>query len=287
MSTILTPTVGGGNLLTTLRHQIKSELKVFWATPVTVLFIALMPVVLYIVFGLAFSDSGNDQISFNGFSLPAQTRTLGGVLVFALMAVAFANVAIGLAIRRSIGLYRRLRTSAASPWVVIIGFLINAVVTSILVTGFVVAIGVSLFHVEIPISAIGPGLLSLALGTICFMSIGVALSLLPSNAENAVPLVNAVYFPLAFISGVFFEMPLNTGLQTVVNLFPVRPVLNLLMQSLSTGAFPNRWVDIGILLGWTLFGILVSARWFRWASESEPRSPRRRVSSDGVPERSQ
>ncbi|MBT8163027.1 MULTISPECIES: ABC transporter permease [Arthrobacter] len=276
MSSTLTETVGGGRLFSALRQQIACELKVFWATPVTVLFIALMPVVLYVVFGVSFSSSGGDQVVYDGLPLEARTRTFGGVLVFALMAVAFANVAIGLAIRRGIGLYRRLRTSAASPVVVIAGFLANSAITSLLVIGVVAAIGISVFHVEIPGSAVGPGLLALALGMICFMSLGIALSLLPPNAETAVPIVNVVYFPLAFISGVFFEMPLSDGLKSVVDMLPVRPVLDLLMRSLATGAFPERWDELGILFGWTIIGLLVSARWFRWASEREPRSPRRR-----------
>ncbi|RII99120.1 ABC transporter permease [Clavibacter michiganensis] len=263
--------------------HVRSEVRAFWSTPVTVGFIVLMPVVLYLVFGIAFKSNSDTRMLFEDRDILAANRTFGGVLVFGLMAVSFANVAIGLAMRRGSGMYRRLRTTAAQPVVVIGAFLVNVVIVSVLMVLIVTLIGTTLFGVRLDASKVGSLIAALALGACCFMALGVALSLLPRSGEAAVPIVNVIYFPLAFLSGAFFDVPLGAALQNVVNVLPVRPVLELVLGSLAEGDTTWSWGDVGVLGAWTVVGVLIAGRWFRWAAEREPRP--RAARSFGPPRR--
>ncbi|WP_262391430.1 ABC transporter permease [Nocardiopsis sp. CNR-923] len=187
------------------------------------------------------------------------------------MSVAFANVAIGLAIRRHHGLFKRFRTTPVSPAVVMGAYLVNTLVTAVIVLVVVTAIGLLAMGVTPDWSRTPHLLAALLLGFVCLAPLGAAASLLPPNADAAVPMVNGIFFPTAFLAGGFVVLPLGDTVGAVVDLLPGRPLTILLQGALAESGPVWDWPSVWLLLAWSAVGTVVALRWFRWASEREPR----------------
>lgn len=254
------------------RIHTELDLKDFWRSPVQLAFIVAMPVMFYVIFGFAMRGSAGTEVTTAGHTLTQANLSFAGVLVFGLLSVVLANVAISLAIKRHHGLFKRFRTTPVSPLSVMGGFLVNTLVTLLIVVAAVGAIGILGLGVQLPadrLLALGAVLI---LGFATIAPLGVALSLVPPNADSAVPLVNAVFFPTAFMSGAFFAMPFPDLVQSAIDLLPGKPLMELFTAAVA-GTGPS-W-DTGaalLLLGWGILGTAASVAFFSWASESEPRT---------------
>ncbi|MEU3231789.1 ABC transporter permease [Nocardiopsis alba] len=251
--------------------HVDGELKEFWRSPITLAFIVAMPVMFYVGFGLAFRSQADEIRLVGEHEITQANLSFGGILGFALMSVAFANVAIGLAIRRHHGLFKRFRTTPVSPATVMGAYLVNTLLTAVIVLGVVTAIGLLGMGVTIDPARIPQLLVALMLGFVCMAPLGAAVSLLPPNADAAVPMVNGIFFPAAFLAGGFVILPLGDAVSAVVDLLPGRPLTVLIQGSLSEAGPVWDWPSVWLLSAWSLVGTVVALRWFRWASEREPR----------------
>ncbi|MFD6098919.1 ABC transporter permease [Nocardiopsis flavescens] len=258
------------NGLRTFLLHVDGELKEFWRSPITLAFIVLMPVMFYVGFGFAFRSQGDTVLDLGEYSITQANLSFGGVLGFALMSVAFANVAIGLAIRRHQGLFKRFRTTPVRPVTVMGAYLANTLLTTVIVLGVVTGIGMFM-GVGIAPERIPLVLAAVALGFVCMAPLGAAASLVPPSADAAVPMVNGVFFPTAFLAGGFIILPLGDTLSAIVDVLPGRPLTILLHGALSESGQVWDWPSVWLLVGWSLLGTVVALRWFRWASEREPR----------------
>jgi ABC-2 type transport system permease protein len=265
--------------------HVDGELKEFWRSPITLAFIVLMPVMFYVGFGFAFRSEADAVRVVGDHEITQANLSFGGILGFALMSVAFANVAIGLAIRRHHGLFKRFRTTPVSPATVMGAYLVNTLLTAVIVLAVVTAIGLLGMGVTVDPARVPRLLAALVLGFVCMAPLGAAASLLPPNADAAVPMVNGIFFPAAFLAGGFVVLPLGDTVGAVVDLLPGRPLTVLIQGSLSESGPAWDWPSVWLLLAWSLLGTVAALRWFRWASEREPRgfgSARRKGSEDGV-----
>ncbi|PDP85817.1 ABC transporter [Glycomyces fuscus] len=264
--------------------HVDGELKEFWRSPITLAFIVLMPVMFYVGFGFAFRSEADAVRVVGDHEITQANLSFGGILGFALMSVAFANVAIGLAIRRHHGLFKRFRTTPVSPATVMGAYLVNTLLTAVIVLAVVTAIGLLGMGVTVDPARVPQLLAALVLGFVCMAPLGAAASLLPPNADAAVPMVNGIFFPAAFLAGGFVVLPLGDTVGAVVDLLPGRPLTVLIQGSLSESGPAWDWPSVWLLLAWSLLGTVAALRWFRWASEREPRgfgSARRKGSEDG------
>ncbi|MDE3723078.1 ABC transporter permease [Nocardiopsis sp. N85] len=259
------------NGLRTFLLHVDGELKEFWRSPITLAFIVLMPVMFYVGFGFAFRSQADEIRILGEHEITQANLSFGGVLGFALMSVAFANVAIGLAIRRHHGLFKRFRTTPVRPVTVMGAYLANTLLTTLIVVAVVTAIGLLGMGVGVAPERIPLVLAAIALGFVCMAPLGAAASLLPPNADAAVPMINGVFFPAAFLAGGFVVLPLGDTLSAIVDVLPGRPLTILLHGALSESGPVWDWPSVWLLLGWSLLGTVVALRWFRWASEREPR----------------
>lgn len=251
--------------------HVDGELKEFWRSPITLAFIVLMPVMFYVGFGLAFRSQADEIRIVGEHEITQGNLSFGGILGFALMSVAFANVAIGLAIRRHHGLFKRFRTTPVSPATVMGAYLVNTLLTAVIVLGVVTAIGLLGMGVTVDPARLPQLLTALLLGFVCMAPLGAAVSLLPPNSDAAVPMVNGIFFPAAFLAGGFIILPLGDTVGAVVDLLPGRPLTLLIQGALSEAGPVWDWSAVWLLLAWSLLGTVVALRWFRWASEREPR----------------
>lgn len=252
------------------------ELQVFWRSPVQMGFIAVLPVVFYLIFGLSFRDRAQEVRDVGDHTLTQGNLSFAGVLAFALLSVALANVAIGLAIRRHAGIYRRLRTTPVGPATVMGAYLFNSLLTSAILSAVIVALGVGALGVDTTAIHVGQLVGALALGFVCIAPVGAAVSLIPPSAEAAVPIVNAIFFPMAFLSGTFFQVPLADTVQSILDLLPGVPLMTLMTGAVAADGPVWDTRSMVVLLAWAVVTTGVALRFFRWSSETEVRTPRAR-----------
>lgn len=242
-----------------MRHT-ELDLKDFWRSPVQLAFIVAMPVMFYVIFGFAFRSAGDSSVSVGDHTLTQANLSFGGVLAFALLSVVFANVAISLAVKRHHGLFKRFRTTPVSPVSVMGGYLVNIFVSLTVVVSVLALLGVGVMGVNLQADRIGALVLTILLGFLAVAPLGVAFSLVPPNADAAVPIVNAVFFPIAFLSGAFMSLPFPGAVQRAVDLLPGKPLVDMLTASLATEG--SVWDTSAMLLlgGWGVVGLVAGLR---------------------------
>jgi ABC-2 type transport system permease protein len=245
-----------------LLHQFRAEQKLFWRSRELAFFTFLLPIVLLVLLGSAYGSSGEID------GVHAGTYLLAGLLGYGVVSTAFASLAISLVIRRESGVLKRIRGTPL-PTSVYLGALVAS--TLVIVALEVVAqLAVGRFVLDAgwphePASLA----LALALGSLAFAALGLALTGAIRSAEGSSAVVNAIYLPATLISGVFFSVEsLPRLLEALAGFLPLTYLLELIRDAfVDGGRFDASAEAVIVLLAWGALGALVAVRMFRW----EPR----------------
>ena len=196
---------------------------------------------------------------------PIQYLT-AGLLAWGIAMSAAFGAAMNLVIWRRNLVLRRLRLSPVSPGAVV-GARVGVSLTVALVEG-AVFIGVALtppFGLQLR----GQWWLLLPLlvaGTLAFMSVGLLVGSIARTEEAASAAVNLVILPMAFLSGVFFQIDaMPDVIQKVSWFMPMRHLsagmLDVLVRDGGVGSIA---APVGVLLGFAAVVTLVATRLFSW-----------------------
>lgn len=248
-------------------RQVRYQNKTFWRTPAAAFFTIVFPLMLLVIFVLVFGNDPIDEddpggITTGQFYAPA----LG---VFGAVSAAFTSLAINTALARDHGILKRLRGTPLPPRIYLGGRIGSAVYLAAVAVTLMLVVGVAAFDLQVLWERVPVALLVFVLGVACWAALGLAVVGLFSS--DAVPAVtNAVLLPLAFISGVFLGPADNSPewLQTIASLFPLRHFVEpfgAAFDPFADGGVP--WTSLGVLVAWTVVGMAVAVRYFRW----EPR----------------
>jgi ABC-2 type transport system permease protein len=247
-------------------HQLREEQRSFWRNPQSAFFTFVLPLALLGILGLV--DTG----PLPGRPGVREVDTLvPGIIVFGLLAAAYANLAGSIAVLRDEGVLKRIRITPLRPTTYLAGHIVSSLVVSAFLSVATIAGGWVLFDVRIQARAIPGVLLALIIGAACLCALGLALSGFIPNGQAAAPITNASYLPLAIVSGVFYPMHgVPAWLDFVVGLFPVRR----LVDALRVGFDPVQRApvvrpgDLAVLAIWLVAGVLIAQRSFRWDRRS-------------------
>jgi ABC-2 type transport system permease protein len=102
---------------------------------------------------------------------------------------------------------------------------------------------------------------------VCFTVLGLAITAAIPNAEAAPAIVNLVLLPLTFVSGIWMVLTdAPTWLDAIAKIFPVRAFAHGLQHAFHPATTGSGIVgtDLMVLTIWTLIGLRVCQRWFRW-----------------------
>ncbi len=242
-------------------HELRAQQLLFWRNREAAFFSFLFPIILLVLLGSVYGDEPIEGVD-------AATFLVAGLIGYGVGATAFAGLAITIVVRREQGLLKRVRGTPLGP-----GTYLGAVIGSeMIVIGLQVIaqllIGRYLLDAEWP-AAPGSFAFAVLLGAAAFSALGLAITTVVRTADGSSAVVNAVYLPMAFISGTFFsrqEMP--AFLEAISEVLPLTYFLELIRSTFiageglgaSTGA-------IAALALWGLAGLVVAVRKFRW----EPR----------------
>ncbi len=244
-----------------LREQVRLHQRSFWRNPESAFFNFAMPLGVLLLFG---ATSGNDPIPGRS-EVRVLTLFVPGILAFAVVVVAYGNLAATLALQRADGVLKRLRATPLDPTLYLGGQLVSTVVTALLVSVATIALGGAAFGALPRAAAIPQLLVVLALGICCFAALGIAISAAIPTADAAGAITNGTYLPLAMVSGMFSAtLQLPRAVDAVIGLFPLKALADGLRSAYDPAAHGLPAGDAFVLLGWTVAGLAIARRCFRW-----------------------
>jgi len=235
-------------------RQFRLERRLFWRNPSAAFFNMGLPLLFLAFFGAIFHG---DQKQLN-IIVPGIT----GMVVLSATFTALAHNMVSL---REQGVLKRMRGTPLPPGCYLGGLAAHAVVNTVIQVAIVLVVGKLLFDVDglrNPVELV----VFLTLGVVCFAALGVAFSHIIPNAESAPAYVNAVFLPVIFISGVFYDSNDAPGfLRQIAEILPLTHLINGLSGAMVTGdGLAAHGGALAVLAVWTTFGIYFAIRGFSW-----------------------
>ena len=220
----------------------------------SVLITLIVPVILLIFF-----TSLNIVPATNG---KAVNFLLPGMLALAVMATGMVSLGIATAYERYYGVLKRLGSSPLPRSGLIIAKVLS--VLALEVIQIIVLVGVAIpFYGWRPVGSPLLALLVLAIGTITFSALGLAMAG-ALRAEVTLAGANALYLLFLLLGGGILPLShLPAPLAAFAQILPAAALTQALQASLSNGAaFPG--FSLTILVAWTIIILLVAIKTFQW-----------------------
>ena len=244
-----------------LLHQVRLNQRSFWRNPESAFFSFAMPLGVLLIFG---ATSANDTIPGRN-DVDVLTLFVPGILAFAIVVVAYGNLAATLSLQRADGVLKRIRATPLNPNVYLSGQILSVLVTTLLISVATIAAGAIAFGAVPRTAAIPQLLVVLALGIACFAALGIAISAAIPTADAAGAITNGTYLPLAMVSGMFSaSLQLPATLDNVISAFPLKALADGLRSTYDPAAHGLPIGDTAVLFLWTIAGIALARRFFRW-----------------------
>lgn len=245
-------------------HQTRYDWKLFWRDPASVFFTIILPLIFLFLFVTIF---GNEEFPLGQVEVKGSTYYVPGLVVLAVVSATTVNLAISLTILRERGLLKRVRGTPLPPSAVVSARIITSVAVMFFKVALLVGLGRVVYGVRIPTSTLPEFLFVLAVGAATFCALGFAMTSMMPSENSAPPVSNAVVLPLYFISGVFIPLEeLPDSVLRVADLFPIKHFFEALLAAFIPGVEDStlQAVDLAIVAGWGIFGLLATVLTFRW-----------------------
>jgi ABC-2 type transport system permease protein len=245
-------------------HQLRGEQRLYWRSRELAFFTFIFPLLIFVLLGSVY---GHDKIKSEG-NVKGSSYLLAGVLGYGVAATALGGLAIWLVIRREDGILKRVRGTPLPPATYLAAVLVSILIVYALEAIALILLARVLFHVGLP-HRIFSLALAIVLGTLAFAAMALALSGLIRSAEGSSAVVNAVYLPMAFISGSFWSVhSYPRALRAIADVLPltyfIRLMRDIVLRNVEIWSRPEA---VAIVAAWGVGGLVVALRRFRW----EPR----------------
>jgi len=239
-----------------LWHQYRLERRLFWRNPSAAFFNLGLPLLFLAFFGVLFHG---DQKELNVL--------IPGIAGMAVMSGTFVALGHNMVALRQQGVLKRMRGTPLPGGVYLGGLALNALANTVIQLVFVLAAGNLIFGID-GIKDVPELVVFLIVGVLCFASLGVAFSHVIPNSESAPAYINAVFLPVIFISGVFYDADNAPAFIRDGALNQVQgSVIDGLSAALVTGAsLADSAGDLAVLAVWAVAGVYFAVRGFSWES---------------------
>jgi ABC-2 type transport system permease protein len=235
-------------------RQYRLERKMFWRNPSAAFFNFLLPLLFLALFGAIFADEqANLQV------------IVPGIAGMAVMSTTFSALAMNITYLRESGVLKRIHGTPLPTSAYLAGIAGSAITNTSLQVGLITVAGSVVFGLDWPADWAALAVF-VALGVACFASLGVALSHAIPNFDSAPAYVNAVFLPVIFISGVFYDADdVPDFLRGIAEALPLKHLIDGLSGAMVTGeGVVDNAAAVGVLAIWTAVGCVLAVRGFSW-----------------------
>lgn len=219
----------------------------------------LFPAMFYIFFGLMLTLS-------RGMHMP--TWLLATYGTFGIMGPALFGFGVGIAVEKGEGWLRLKRAAPVSPFIPLLARTAMAMLFALIVFVVLASLGSLFGDVRMPRADWILLAATLVLGAIPFCAIGLAAGLwLTPHAAPAV--VNLIYMPLAFLSGLWVPlMMFPEWMQRLALGLPPYHLAAIALDIVGGQPAPGRLLHVAVLAGFTVVFLAVAAAGWRRFEES-------------------
>jgi ABC-2 type transport system permease protein len=235
-------------------RQYRLERRLFWRNPSAAFFNFLFPLILLGLFGAVFSGH---QKNLNVI--------VPGIAGMSVMSTTFTALAFNMTFLREQGVLKRMRGTPLPGGVYLGGLAASAITNTVLQVAIITVAGRLFFGVPWPRD--WPELvLFVAVGVVCFASLGVALSHAIPNFDSAPAYVNAIFLPTIFVSGVFYDArDAPKFIKDIAEGLPLKHVIDGLSGAMVRGTGVGDHLSALAVIGvWAAVGIVLAIRGFTW-----------------------
>jgi ABC-2 type transport system permease protein len=235
-------------------RQYRLERKMFWRNPSAAFFNFLLPLLFLGLFGAVFSgNEANLQV------------IVPGIAGMSVMSTTFSALAMNLTYLREAGVLKRIHGTPLPTSAYLAGIFGNAVTNTAIQIAIVTTVGATAFGLDWPPDPFALVVFTVV-GVCCFASMGVALSHLIPNFDSAPAYVNAVFLPMIFISGVFYDADdAPQFLRDIAEILPLKHLIDGLSGAMVTGeGVASNGLALLVLGIWTAGCTVVAIRGFSW-----------------------
>ena len=243
------------------------EAKLFLREPVNAFFTLVFPLMMLFLYGTIFNsipvpESGG-QGAIDSY-MPTIDSYIPSLTAMIIGTTGLMSITITMATYRENGILRRLRTTPVSPLVVLAAQVIVVFVMIGLGMLLLVTAGKLVYHVRFDGNAFSM-LGGFILSSLSFFGIGFILAGTMPTARSAQIVAMVLLYPMLILSGAFFSLGLlPAAVQKVSTFLPLTYVVNLLRGLWVGEAWGKHLLDVGVLTGMLILGIIISVKTFRW-----------------------
>jgi ABC-2 type transport system permease protein len=237
-------------------RQYRLERRLFWRNPSAAFFNFLLPLLFLAFFGAILHGNQHDL-----------NVIVPGIAGMSVMSTTFTALAFNMTFLREQGVLKRIRGTPMPAASYLLGIVGNAVTNTVLQIAIITVAGRIFFGTGWPRD--WPELvLFVAAGVLCFASLGVAFSHAIPNFDSAPAYVNAVFLPVIFISGVFYDVKnVPVFLRDIAEALPLKHLIDGLQGAMVTGRGLGAHASaLAVLAIWAAVGIFFAIRGFSWES---------------------
>jgi ABC-2 type transport system permease protein len=242
--------------------QVRYEQRSYWRNRGRGVFTFAFPIMFLVIF--ASLDKGARISSLGG--IPYDDFFVPGILAYGVISTTFISLSMSTAILRDEGVLKRMQGTPLPLWAYVLARIASAALVMVVMTVVVLVLGISIWGLGFSAAAV-PGLIvTLALGTAAFTTIGIGVTRFIPSAESGPVVLNLVVLPLTFISDIWF--PTNQfpkAVQDIAAIFPIKALANGLQY-----VFDPRHTGVGVdaksievLAIWTVIGVYLMVRFLR------------------------
>jgi ABC-2 type transport system permease protein len=236
------------------------ELKLFLREPMAAFFTLAFPLMMLFLFG---SIYGNDPTPFFGgfgsvdISVPAYTSMI-------IATTGLLSLSITMASYREQGILRRLHATPLKPQTILsaqllVLFLMTTIGMFLLIVSGKAAYGLRFAGNPLSVA------LAYVLCSTSFFALGFVLAAVLPTARSAQTVGMVLFYPMIFLSGAAIPREiLPEKILSYAQFLPLTHVVNLLRGLWIGDPWSSHLIEVGVLFGLLLAGVIISARTFRW-----------------------
>jgi ABC-2 type transport system permease protein len=243
-------------------HQLRFDMLSIRRNRRAQFFIILLPLLLLVTFAGLF---GTDAVEVAGHEVPANRASVPGIMGLAVLTSSLMALVLSVVSQREAGILKRRRATPVPATVLVLSRAVTATLSSVAACGLMVFVADAAFDISPPPGGLGPALLAVVVGSLCFACCGYAIAAMVTNADSAQPILQVVMLPLQMISGIYFPASqLPDWLQHVASAFPLAHLTDALQHAWLPSGATVAWEDVGIMALWGVAAAFVAARRFKW-----------------------
>jgi ABC-2 type transport system permease protein len=235
-------------------RQYRLERRLFWRNPSSAFFNFLLPLLFLGFFGAIFNGNQKEL-----------NVIVPGIAAMSVMSTTFSALAFNMTNLRELGVLKRMRGTPMPPGAYLGAIALNAVTNTVIQVGIVILAGRAFFGIGWPSDWFELAVF-VAAGVVCFASLGVALSHAIPNFDSAPAYVNAVFLPVIFVSGVFYDADTAPSwLKDIAQALPLKHVIDGLSGAMVKGtSLADNAPSLAVIAVWAALGVWLAIRGFSW-----------------------